>query len=165
MTNQEMTEIFSVLMLAWPNAEMFKGGIQKLGPTIKLWAVCLADVDYWTGQQAAIRVCKTCKFPPSIAEMRQAVDALNREMRSEIDNAFLAVRNEIMMCGGDLEKAYQLLPPIAKRVIDEMGGMERFAPQDAPMYNSADFSNAYERMLRHSAKELPIPSGGRKGLA
>ena len=27
MTNKEMTEIFSVMLLAWPNAEVFKGGI------------------------------------------------------------------------------------------------------------------------------------------
>lgn len=50
MTRKEMTEIFSVMLLAWPNAEMFKGGVQKLGPTIELWTACLPDVDFWQGQ-------------------------------------------------------------------------------------------------------------------
>lgn len=50
MTKKEMSEIFAVLLLAYPNAETFKGGIQKLGPTISLWATCLQDVDFWTGQ-------------------------------------------------------------------------------------------------------------------
>ena len=37
MTRKEMTEIFTVMSLAWPSAEMFKGGVERLGPTIKLW--------------------------------------------------------------------------------------------------------------------------------
>ena len=58
MTRKEMTEIFSVMLLAWPNAEMFKGGVQKLGPTIELWTACLPDVDFWQGQQAVIKLCR-----------------------------------------------------------------------------------------------------------
>ena len=51
MTRAEMTEIFAVLMLAYPNAEMFKAPnrqalMDKLAPTITLWATCLADVDF-----------------------------------------------------------------------------------------------------------------------
>lgn len=42
MTKKEMTELFSVMLLAWPNAEMFKGGVAKLGPTIELWTACLS---------------------------------------------------------------------------------------------------------------------------
>lgn len=51
MTKKEMTEIFAVMKLAYPNAEMFKGGIETLKPTIELWASCLADVDFWTGNK------------------------------------------------------------------------------------------------------------------
>ena len=57
-TTKEMTEIFSVMLLAWPNAEMFKGGVAKLGPTIELWTACLSDVDFWLGQQAVIMPVK-----------------------------------------------------------------------------------------------------------
>lgn len=58
MTGKEMTELFAVMLLAWPNAETFKGGIAKLAPTIKLWVSCTTDVDFWTGQQAVIRLCQ-----------------------------------------------------------------------------------------------------------
>lgn len=80
-----MTEIFSVMLLAWPNAEMFKGGVAKLGPTIELWAACLSDVDFWLGQQAVIRLCRECKFPPSIAEFKEKADNVQQEIRSRID--------------------------------------------------------------------------------
>lgn len=76
MTKKEMTELFGVMLLAWPNAEMFKGGVAKLGPTIELWTACLTDVDFWLGQQAVIRLCRECKFPPSIAEFKEKADAV-----------------------------------------------------------------------------------------
>ena len=98
MTRAEMTEIFAVLMLAYPNAEMFKAPnrqalMDKLAPTITLWATCLADVDFWTGQQAAVRVCNACKFPPTIAEFREQAEAVTRDMRAEIDSAYLTARS------------------------------------------------------------------------
>ena len=68
------------MLLAWPNAETFKGGIKKLAPTIRLWTASTMDVDYWTGQQAIIRLCKICKFPPTIAEFREQAKAVNKDL-------------------------------------------------------------------------------------
>ena len=76
MTKKEMTELFSVMLLAWPNAEMFKGGVAKLGPTIELWTACLTDVDFWLGQQTVIRLGRGCKFPASSAECKVEADAV-----------------------------------------------------------------------------------------
>lgn len=83
MTNKEMTEIFSVMLLAWPNAETFRGGIAKLAPTIKLWAACTQDIDFWTGQQAVTRLCKVSKYPPSIAEFREQAEAVQKAIKDE----------------------------------------------------------------------------------
>lgn len=83
MTNKEMTEIFSVMLLAWPNAETFRGGIAKLAPTIKLWAAYTQDIDFWTGQQAVTRLCKVSKYPPSIAEFREQAEAVQRAIKDE----------------------------------------------------------------------------------
>ena len=47
MTHKEMSEIFAVMLLAYPNAEVFKGGITKLGPTINLWVTCVPEIDFW----------------------------------------------------------------------------------------------------------------------
>lgn len=102
MTRAEVTEIFAVLMMAYPNAEMFKAPDKdslkaKLAPTITLWTTCLRDIDFWAAQQAVIRVCQTCKFPPTIAEMRAAAEAVLHEVRSEISNAYLMARSELQL--------------------------------------------------------------------
>ena len=102
MTRAEVTEIFAVLMMAYPNAEMFKAPDKdslkaKLAPTITLWTTCLRDIDFWAAQQAVIRVCQTCKFPPTIAEMREAAEAVLHEIKSEISNAYLMARSELQL--------------------------------------------------------------------
>ena len=45
MTHKEMSEIFAVMLLAYPNAEVFKGGIAKLGPTINLRVTRSTETD------------------------------------------------------------------------------------------------------------------------
>lgn len=164
MTRAEMTEIFSVFMLAWPNAETFRASSKeelaaKLGPTITLWAACLRDVDYWTAQKATVKLCQSCKFQPTIAEMREAVDAVNREITDEAKRAYMDARNACMTFGA--EKAYERLPSRSKKVIDAMGGMEVFAPPDSCCFALLEFEATYEAMLRKNPVGLP---GGAKAL-
>ena len=79
MTHKEMSEIFAVMLLAYPNAEVFKGGIARLGPTINLWVTCLPEIDFWTGQQAVVKLVRECKFPPTIAEFKEKAEKVQAE--------------------------------------------------------------------------------------
>lgn len=92
MTAKEMTEIFSVMLLAWPNAETFKGGIARLGPAIQLWTVNTQDIDFWTGQQAVMRLCKECKYPPTIAEFRAAAESVNGDIHTALRRSWEWIR-------------------------------------------------------------------------
>ncbi len=123
MTKKEVTEIFSVMMSAWPNAEMFRGGMQKLGTTITLWTRCLEDVECWIAQQAVMDLCRTCKFPPSIAEMRECSLNIKGKYKSQIDAQTSMFRMMSDINGREL--AYQELGDgsIVKGAIDRMGGL------------------------------------------
>ena len=153
MTKKEMTEIFSVMLLAWPNAEMFKGGVAKLGPTIELWTACLSDVDFWLGQQAVIRLCRECKFPPSIAEFKEKADNVQQEIRSRIDLEWNDIKFSRLLDKSPQEW-YQRLPPNSdvKAVIDALGGMEKFATKGEGGWNYYEFRDMYEKLIR---KEVP----------
>lgn len=162
MTRAEVTEIFAVLMMAYPNAEMFKAPDKdslkaKLAPTITLWTTCLRDIDFWAAQQAVIRVCQTCKFPPTIAEMREAAADVAARTRSEVEWAYMTARGEVnsLRDGEGLEAAYQRLSPRCRKTIDAMGGMEAFAPPDKPFFNMTGFESTYERLLRANPVGLP----------
>ena len=167
MTRAEMTEIFSVFMLAWPNAETFRASSKeeltaKLGPTITLWAACLRDVDYWTAQKATVKLCQTCKFLPSIAEMREAADAVRLETAGEIEAAYRTARNICLLYGR--ERGYSLMPDRARKVIDAMGGMDAFAPPEGNCFAMLEFQRTYDTMLRSNPTGLPGEAGRVKAL-
>ena len=153
MTRAEVTEIFAVLMMAYPNAEMFKAPDKdslkaKLAPTITLWTTCLRDIDFWAAQQAVIRVCQTCKFPPTIAEMREAAETVLHEVKSEINNAYLMARSELQLArlaGRTKEQALEGMPTRTQKVIEAMGGIDAFmSAKDDGLLEPVTFDAAAE---------------------
>ena len=173
MTQKEMTEIFGALLLAYPNAEVFKGGIQKLAPTINLWCTCLSDVDFWTAQQAVIKLCRECKFPPTIAEFKEKSDAVKSEIRSQIDSDWnLYIRQPIRFADKTPQEVYDKAPERIKAVVDVMGGPDKLLITEEhtmgdgtkkvyEMFNSEGFRNAYEKLLR---KEEALPGTSRPAI-
>ena len=123
MTHKEMSEIFAVMLLAYPNAEVFKGGIAKLGPTINLWVTCLPEIDFWTGQQAVVKLVRECKFPPTIAEFKEKAEKVQAEVKARIDQEWNYLKLD-MVLGKTPEEAVARLPEgtDTRRVIEAMGG-------------------------------------------
>jgi len=153
-TRKEMTEIFSVMMLAWPNAEMFKGGISVLGPTIELWTACTEDIDFWTGKQAVLKLCRSSKYPPTIAEFIGKAKEFKDEVREFVMETFWALNSEQIL-GGTCESFYKSLPAEspAKMVIDAMGGYQYLTDND-DSWNIEGFRRAYCAMLRANNTSL-----------
>lgn len=162
MNHKEMSEIFAIMLLAYPNAEVFKGGIQKLGPTINLWVTSLPDVDFWIGQQAAIKLCRECKFPPTIAEFREKAEAIKGEVRKRIDAAKYTVELHIEVARQMPQDFYNSLSAdsLVKMAIDDMGGPDKlishslYRKDDAgtpkKICNYSEFDRSCERVLRQA---------------
>lgn len=174
MTRKEMTEIFSVMLLAWPNAEMFKGGVQKLGPTIELWTACLPNVDFWMAQQAVIKLCRECKFPPSIAEFKENAEKVKSEVKARIDMSWNLLRMD-MELGKTPEAACARLPKDSAEylAIQAIGGPSRLIVTEEhtfangrketfERYNYGEFAAAYERLIRQTSA---LGSSQHKALA
>ena len=166
MTLKEMTEIFAVMKIAYPNAKMFEGGVASLKPTIELWTSCLADVDFWTGQQALLRMCRECKFQPTIADFREQADAVKAEIKRLTGEAIHHVRTFSTFRG--MDRMYQELPdgnPI-RLAIDAMGGVDQLVDQERQMWRWSEFEKAYTAVIRNS-KQLTgspikaLPGAGR----
>ena len=175
MTNKEMTELFAVMLLAWPNADTFKGGIAKLAPTLKLWTACTTDVDFWTGQQAVIYLCKSCKFPPTIAEFREQVENVNKHIKSLADRTFQEIRSADLMYGS-INAFYEGLPPgnFTRAVIDMVGGVDALTlpvkscgGSNQAMWNWSGIEDACRTVIRGCPTmiggELPALNGPKNG--
>lgn len=161
MTRKEMSEIFAALLLAYPHAEVFKGGIQKLGPTINLWTACLSEIDFWTGQQAVIKLCRVCKFPPTIAEFREQADNVKSEVQQRVNSAWTLLRFDLE--DKSPSEVYAALDERSqtKLAIAAMGGPEKLIVQSEHVYGDGrrepythfdyhGFAAAYERLLKQS---------------
>ena len=142
MTHKEMSEIFAVMLLAYPNAEVFKGGIAKLGPTINLWVTCLPEIDFWTGQQAVVKLVRECKLDMGLGKTPEEAVARLPE-------------------GTDI-----------RRVIEAMGGPSRLIAtgertfgdgtvKTYEYYNYDGFKSAYETIIRQTSA---LNSGPRKAV-
>ncbi|MEG1562863.1 MAG: replicative helicase loader/inhibitor [Bacteroides sp.] len=166
MTKTEMTELFAAMSLVWPQAEMFRNGVSKLGPIIALWTACLEDVDFWTAQKALVKLCRSCKFPPTIAELKEQTDAVEAEIYAEIRWACDMFRLSERLNGVD--KAYEELSPdgMTRKVIDAMGGPAALlitrkmlrgdgTEQEYTEFNFGGFRRTYEQMLRRNGTGLP----------
>ncbi len=160
MTNREMTELFSVMLLAWPNAEVFRGGVEKLGPTIKLWASCTADIDFWTGQQAVYRLCKCCKFPPTIADFREQAERISAEIR------VLTAETQYTLC---CENPEEIAPPgsFAGAVMEVMGGPNALLVTrgQTTMWNLEGIASACQTVIRQRPSLIggkPVIDTGKK---
>lgn len=175
MTKKEMTEIFAVMQLAYPRAEMFKGGIETLKPTIELWVACLPDVDAWTGQQAIKRICRESKFPPTIAEFRAAAEEVCRDIESTIGRYINDIRIADTIEGIEAYYAKLLEGSPIKATIDRMGGTVALSTtythngKQCSRWNWPEFATAYKSLIRsgnviesQKAKALAAPKKDNK---
>lgn len=151
MNKREVTELFGVMLLGWPNAEMFKGGISKLGPTIELWSACVADVDFYTGQQAVIMLCKECKFPPTIAEFREKVDKVNIEIANQFFSEMEMFRTRSSF-GESPYDLYKELPEgsAMRKAIDSVGGPDKMISDDGVTWRYHEIKSAYISAIKQS---------------
>lgn len=65
MTEKEVAKLMALIKLAYPNWQC-----GQESPALKLWAQALADVDASQATEALVRHINTCKFAPTIAEIR-----------------------------------------------------------------------------------------------
>lgn len=166
MTKAEMTEIFAVMRLNYRHAKMFEGGMESLAPTIKLWTAALPEVDYWTGQKALMSVLRTCKYPPTIAEFKEAADAVSRKVQRQIDDSIAMLRVHAMASNSTIEEicAEQAPGTLIQLAITEIGGPSAMNKDNPRRWEQ--FSDAYYRVLQKQSParaNIALP-GTRKEL-
>ena len=146
MTREEMSQIFALMLLAWPNAPMLRP--DSLEATINLWTFCLPEVDFLTGQMAMIQLCRKCHYPPSIAQMCETAERIQKELEGEIHHALLAMRNPCYTGHGN--------PNRAARAVALMGGEERlFIPVDehTARLDIEGFRDAYHQVCQEETRQ------------
>lgn len=156
MTKKEIIELFGIMRTAWPNAEPFRSGDMKaLEPTVLLWANAAADMDFRIGQMALLELVKTSRFPPTVAEFREAAERVRKKLEAEADQQIEFLRL-VQRCGS-LETYYSALSVTSptKRTINAIGGLEQFQTREPDGTVSVDWWKLREAYVRYALGELP----------
>jgi len=154
MTEKEMSEIFSVMLLAYPNAECFKGGKEKLLPTIKLWHRCCLDVDFWTAQRAVYKLITECKYPPTIAEFLEKAKATTDEVNEFANMVYHRIRSTVDIFG--IEKAGEHLVDFDRDIVRRIGGIDKILSDDRKMFR---YDAIIAACIQTARSEPAMPGG------
>ena len=83
MTTKESAQILAVLTAAYPNA--YKNMTEKEAAAVALvWAAQFADVHYNIVFMALQKAISTCKYPPTVCEVKEKISSLHWEAYEEI---------------------------------------------------------------------------------
>ncbi len=166
MNRKEVTEIFGVMMLAFPSAELFKGGLEKLKPTIELWTSCTTDIDFWTGQQAAKELCKTSKYPPTIAEFREQAEQFMQRMTLYLDEVERRIKQGAYMLGS-LDAYCDSIPQgdIVRAAIGDIGGPSCLIRRLSNGDEIWEFDPLRRAITQRLRQKTPLPGSDRMALS
>ena len=161
MTKAEMTTLFAAMSLIYRHDKMFAAGIEALKPTIEIWTAALPDMSYALGQQALMRVFRTCKYPPTPADLSEAAEEIKAEIRRYCEPIKNMIQLECSdLIGRTVEECYSKLSPndLTRKAIDYIGGPQRLFDHigsDYKVWNWSAFDAAYMELCLSGRPALP----------
>ena len=160
MTKAEMTKLFAAMSLIYRHDKMFSAGIEALKPTIEIWTATLPELSYALGQQALVRVFRTCKYPPTPAELSEAAAEVTAEIRGRCNELKDRIRLHSAFLECSVEKYYESLPAddVVRVVIDRIGGPERLyenLEKGGQIWNWTAFEAAHREICLSGGTALP----------
>ncbi|TCZ76080.1 hypothetical protein E0485_14635 [Paenibacillus albiflavus] len=96
MNKAETIKILSVISSAYPSVEMKP-------ERIELWQLCMRDVPFQDAQQILMNHINTSKYPPAIADFKQATQEVKEDPEIEARNIQIA-HQEWVAAGHDPEE-------------------------------------------------------------
>ena len=157
MTKEETSLLLGILQTAYPR---FYAGItsEQADATIGLWCVMLSDVTLEIAKPALYRLISTCKFPPTIAEMRESISALKYDTIPNAGDAWGEVNSAIRLFGyyREQEALASMCEPV-RLVVQRMGWRELCLSEN-DMADRAHFLRMYEAMERQTQEQRLLPT-------
>lgn len=152
-SEETMKSILRMLVQAYP--ERFK----LAADTLPIWHRLLLDIPDVNLMAAAIRHVTENKWPPSVAELRNAAfDAVEPE-RLTAGEAWQQVCRNIRRFGFYAQQeAKAAMPPLLWRCVESLGGYDYLCRSEEPMADRAHFIRIYEQIAereRQTARMLP----------
>ena len=164
MTKAETAQLLALISTAYPGSK-----IDVNDMTVSLWHDMLQDLPGEVVASATKRMFSTLKFPPSIADIREAVAKATSDAQGKLNagEAWRKVVKAISDYGyyrGDEAREY--LGPDIWRAVEYIGGWADVClSEDPETVRSAQFERRYDAMRAQQEQLIQIPASVRDDMA
>jgi len=174
MTVDEALVLLGILRAAYPRfyADMeskmdSKEAKKAAFETAKLWATLLSDINLEIAKLALQRLIVTCKFPPTIAEMRESIAVVKHVQLPDAGEAWAEVNQAICYYGYYRpEEGIASLSEMAQEAVRRIGWRELCtAPIEHEMANRAHFLKIYAVMEKRINETRLLPDDLKNAIA
>lgn len=152
MTTQEFATISAAIRAAWPSANIMPDWQSK-----EVWWTMLADLDYKPCLMALKEHMSTCKFPPSIAELREKTAGMTQAPVRDWGEAWEDVKMAIRFKGMYREQeALEQLDEITQKCVRRLG-FQSLCTSENETADRANFRMIYEQEQRSQMTFRQLP--------
>ena len=124
---------------------------------MEFWYSMLQDIDYPILETAVKKLVSELVYPPTIADIRNAVAETTEMPALDAAGAWGEVRDAIRYYGSYRKKdALESLSPLTRQVVQGMGWQE-LCYSENQMADRAHFMKMYETLVEREKKEKVIP--------
>ena len=152
MTTQEFATISAAIRAAWPSANIMTDRQSK-----EVWWTMLSDLDYKPCLMELKEHMSTCKFPPSIAELREKTAGMTQAPVRDWGEAWEDVKRAIRFKGMYREQeAIEQLDEITQKCVRRLG-FQSLCTSENETADRANFRMIYEQEQRqqNTFRQLP----------
>ena len=153
MTAQEFVTIAAAIRAAWPAANIMPDKQSK-----EVWYTMLADLDYSVCMIALKEHMSTCKFAPSISELRERCSNVTSSTTKSWSDAWGEVMAAIRFCGMYREEdAMERLDDITRKCVKRLG-FQNLCTSENMTADRANFRIAYEQEQKAEKETRQLPT-------
>ncbi|MBN3403557.1 hypothetical protein EXN54_19480 [Clostridium botulinum] len=168
MTLEETIKILSIIKAAYPQwAKDLKASDAKM--MVTLWNDMLQDYEYNLVQVAIKKVIATNKFPPSVAEVIEAINYITSGGNSEMTEieAWGLVRKAIKNSAYNAEEEFNKLPTKIQQTIGSHNILHNWSQESVNGIETvigSNFMRSYKQTVIRKKEEKQIPTSIKKML-
>lgn len=162
MTSEEFKILAAGLKAAYPSVNFLQDEY-----SMRLWYKLLQDIDYAVAETAAYKHICTSKFPPTIAEIRGASQAVVSNDKRDWLEGWGQIRKVMGRYGYNrpdeaIEELRRFDPNTGK--VAALLGWQRLCESEDPTADRANFRKAYEAIQARETEDAKMPPTVRKRI-
>ena len=153
MTKAETATLLRVIASAYPRSRW-----ENFDETLEIWHEMLEDLDLPVVQLALKRMIAVLKYPPTVADLREAVAELATQGQLTPGQAWGKITAALRAFGYyQPEKAREALGEDLWSMVGQMGGWTHLCECENPDVVGAQFERRYKAMLDRRKDQIQVP--------